>query len=235
MRSIPVFITALLALALMGVGLKLFPFPSGDFAIASEIADQEVAIINKAAPKFPRRPLLSADVKVMLDRGHGSAVHLGSGLYLTAAHVVADPSKRLDLRFKGGSIRKAEVLWISKERDVALLKASGDGVSSVRLNCSVPSIGDEVTLAGNPMALEDIVAFGRIAGDEREVGRWKSVFVVSGPIIPGQSGGAVYNMDHELIGISVGLALFPIGFSGSASGYGFVVPGRVLCELLARA
>ena len=201
---------------------------------ASEVAKQEVAKLNTAAPKFDRKPLLSADVKVLLDRGHGSAVHIGGNLWLTAAHVVENPSKRLDLRFKDGSIRKAEVLWLAKDRDIALLKADGDGVSFSRLNCSMPKIGDEITMAGNPVALEDIVAFGRVAGDERSIGHWKSVIVVAGPVIPGQSGGAVYNKDHELIGISVGLALFPVGFSGSATGYGFVVPAPVLCTLLAR-
>lgn len=201
---------------------------------ASEIADQEIAALNKAAPKFPRKALLPADAKLLLDRGHGSAVSIGGNLWLTAAHVVANPSKRLDLRMKDGSIRPAEILWMSKERDISLLKANSDGVSSARLNCGVPAIGDEVTMAGNPVALENIVAFGRVAGDERAIGHWKSVIVISGPIIPGQSGGAVYNQSHELIGISVGLALFPVGYSGSATGYGFAVPGRTLCELTAR-
>lgn len=89
-------------------------------------------------------------------------------------------------------------------------------------------------MAGNPVALENIVAFGRVAGDERTIGHWKIVIVISGPIIPGQSGGAVYNKDHELVGISVGLALFPIGYTGSATGYGFAVSGREICTLLAR-
>jgi len=203
---------------------------------ASEVANQEIAALNAAAPKFPRKALLPADVKVMLDGGHGSAVHIGAGLYLTAAHLFERPSKRLDLRFKGGSLRPAEVLWISKERDIALMKADGDGVSFARLNCGMPQIGDEITLAGNPTALEDIVGFGRIAGDERPLAHWKSVLVVSGPVIPGQSGGAVYNKDHELIGISVGVSLWPISpMSATATGYGFIVPGRVICELLARS
>src|SRR5690349_14752440 len=68
---------------------------------ASEIADQAIRDMNaKAAPKFPRKTLLPADVKVLLDRGHGSAVSIGGDLWLTAAHVVLNPSKRLDLRLK---------------------------------------------------------------------------------------------------------------------------------------
>lgn len=227
-------LAALLAVTLMAIGLRSVSIPNST-ALASEVAEQEIAALNEAAPKFPRQDLLPADVKVVLDRGHGSAVHIGHGLYISAAHVVLNPSKRLDLKFKGGSTRKAEVLWISKERDIALLKADGDGVAFARLNCGVPAIGDEVTMAGNPVALENIVGFGRVAGDERSIGHWKSVFVISGPVIPGQSGGAVYNKDHELIGISVGLALFPVGIAGSATGYGFAVGGRTLCQLLARA
>lgn len=235
MRTLPIYFAALVALALMGVGLKFFPFPDPIKPLyAAEIVNQEIAKLNDAAPKFKRRPLLPADAKLVLDRGHGSAVAIGHDLWLTAAHVILNPSKRLDMRLKDGSLRKAEILWISKERDIALLKANSDGVSLARINCGMPKIGDDVTMAGNPVALEDIVGFGRIAGDEREIGHWKSVIVISGPIIPGQSGGAVYNKYHELIGISVGLALFPVGFSGSATGYGFAVPGATLCQLLAR-
>jgi S1-C subfamily serine protease len=243
MRSASIIITTILALALMGVGVAIFPMQGSDFvrgfagAYASEVARQELAAIDKAAPKFPRKPLLPADVKVLLDQGHGSGVHIGNGLYLTAAHVVLNPSKRLDLRFKDGSIRPAEILWISKDRDVALLKAASDGVSFSRVSCSKVHIGDDVTLAGNPMALEDIVGFGKVAGDERKMAHWNNVFVVSGPVIPGQSGGAVYNKDHELIGISVGVALWPLSpFAATTTGYGFVVPtGSTICELLARA
>lgn len=232
MRSIPLWITAFVALALMGIGLKYMPMPD---AVASEVADREIAELNRTAPKFPRKALLSADVKVLLDKGHGSAVHLGGGLYFTAAHVATATSKRLDLQFKDGSVRKAEVLWIAKGLDIALLKADGDGVSSPRMRCEAPKIGEEITMAGNPVALDNIIAFGRVAGDVRSIGDWKSVFVISGPVIPGQSGGAVYDKDHNLVGISVGLALFPVGFSGSATGYGFAVPGSDLCQILARA
>lgn len=232
MRSASIIFTALLAFAAMAVGIKLFPFHNS--AIASEMLKQEDVL--KAAPKFPRKALLPADVKVVLDKGHGSAVHIGSGLWLTAAHVVEGSSKRLDLRFKDGSMRKAEVLWIAKDRDIALLKANGDGVSFARLNCTMPKIGDDVTLAGNPVVLDDIVAFGKIAGDERAIAHWKSVVVVSGPVIPGQSGGAMYNKDHELIGISVGIAMWPLSpFAATATGYGFVVPSPTICELLSRS
>lgn len=236
MRSVPLIFTAVIALALMSVGASIFPFLNvNQTAVASEVAEQEVAAINRAAPKFPRKPMLSADVKVLLDRGHGSGVFVAPGLVLTAAHVVLNPSKRLDLRFNGGEIRPAEILWVSKERDIALLKAKGDDVSFARLRCDVPKIGEEVTMAGNPVGLEEIIAFGRVAGDSRAIGDWKSVFVISGPVIPGQSGGAVYDKDHNLVGISVGLALFPIGYTGSATGYGFAVGGDVLCQLLARS
>lgn len=201
---------------------------------ASEVSDKVIADMNEAAPKFPRKPLLSADVKVLLDQGHGSAFYAGNNLWLTAAHVVDGPSKRLDLKFADGSTRKATVLWISKTTDVALLQADGEGVAVSPINCGMPQVGDDITLAGNPVGLEFIRAFGRIAGEEREIGPWKSVVVVSAPTIPGQSGGAVYNSQGEVVGITVGLSLMPLGFAASTTGYGFVVPGSTICQLLAR-
>jgi S1-C subfamily serine protease len=194
---------------------------------ASEVAQQEIASLNKEAPKFGRKPLLPADVKVLLDRGHGSGVHIGGGYYVTAAHVArhAKTSKRFDVKFLDKSIKKADVLWINEEYDLAMIRADADGVESAELRCEWARRGDEIRVFGNPMDLEFIMTIGRIAGDARTIAHWRSAYVVDVTIAVGNSGGPVYDVGGKIIGILVG---------GSDSGFAIAVPSYNVCQLLAR-
>lgn len=233
MRSASIIVTTLLALALMGVGVKLFPFPNT--AIASEVADQEIAAINKAAPKADRKPLLPADVKVIWGAGHGSGFYIGNDLFVTAAHVVNGKSKKAQIKSHDGKLRDFKVLWRTEgDLDIPLLKANGAGLSSDSINCAGAAVGDDITMAGNPMTLEFIRTFGKVAGEERAWLHWSNVQVISAPSIPGQSGGPVYDKDKEVVGVFVGLQLVP-SFVMVPTGYGVMIPSRVVCELLARS
>lgn len=202
---------------------------------ASEIAAVEIANLNEAAPKFPRKPLLPADVKVLMDNGHGSAVYIGNNTFLTAAHVVSKITKPFTIKLHDGSVRKAEVLWFNAKYDIGLIAADGEGLRTSDLQCRELDIGEAIRIEGNPTIMEFVSATGRIAGEGRKIGFWERVQVVDITILPGQSGGPVYDKDGKLVGITVGVATFGMGWSASPTGFGFVVPGKSVCQLLARA
>ena len=149
------------------------------------------------------------------------------------AHVVGD-AKEVQLKAKGGALRKADVLWANKANDIALLRTSSAGLGSANLVCRSVKAGDAIVAYGNPLKIEFVAAYGKIAGDPRETGPWKSVYVTDITTVMGQSGGPVYADNGDLIGITVGVMAAPIGFSGSLVGYGYVVPSTAVCELLAR-
>lgn len=202
---------------------------------ASELAAQEIAKLNAAAPKFPRKPLLPADVKVVLEGGHGSAVYIGSGVFLTAAHVVSKITKPFTIKLHDGSVRKAEVLWFNTKYDIGLIAADGDGLRSSDLQCRELEVGETIRVEGNPTIMEFVSATGRIAGAGRKIGFWERVQVVDITILPGQSGGPVYDVGGKLVGITVGVATYGMGWAAAPTGFGFVVPGKSICQLLARA
>lgn len=236
MRTLPIYFAALVAFALMGFGLKFFPFPDPVKPLyASEIATAEIAKLNAAAPKFPRKPLLPADVKVVMDGGHGSAVHIGNGIFVTAGHVVNKITKPFTIKLHDGSIRPAEVLWFNSKYDIGLISANGDGLQSSDLQCRELDVGEAIRIEGNPTIMEFVSATGKIAGLGRKIGFWERVQVVDITILPGQSGGPVYDKDGKLVGITVGVATFGMGWSASPTGFGFIVPGSAVCKLLARA
>lgn len=175
----------------------------------------------------------AATVKVILKNGHGSGVHIGNGFVVTAAHVAGDAAT-VELKTKDGKTRPADVLWINKTYDIALLRTSPEMLPGASLDCRIAAKGEAITSIGNPLAVEFVTATGKIAGEPRSIGPWKSVFVTDITTVMGQSGGPVYSADGELIGITVGVMSVPLGFSSSLIGFGFVVPSHEVCALLGR-
>lgn len=175
----------------------------------------------------------TATVKIQVNNGHGSGVHIGDGFILTAAHVVGD-EKEVQVKTKGGAFNKSDVLWVNKAHDIALLRTSSAGLGAAHLSCRTVKIGDQIVAYGNPLKIEFVAAYGKIAGEPRETGPWKSVYVTDITTVMGQSGGGTFAENGDLIGITVGVMAAPIGLSGSLVGFGFVVPSADICGLLAR-
>lgn len=172
-------------------------------------------------------------VKVVMEKGHGSAFHIGGGYFVSAAHVVGEATETT-LKGDDGRTVKAEVLWVNAARDIAFLKADGSGFERDRLSCEVQPVGSSIYARGNPLSMEFVRMWGRIAGVSREVGPWKRAYVTDMTILPGMSGGGVYNQAGEVIGISIGVANARLGFGVSLTGMTFVVPSTAVCEALGR-
>lgn len=177
-----------------------------------------------------------AVVKVLLDKGHGSAAHIGGGLYLTAAHVVRD-QENIRIKTLNGAVGSAEMLWQSKEYDVALIRATHlENKEHLDLECRQPAFGEDLEFRGNPLNLEHISTWGKAAGKPTTFdGFWREALPVHGTVIPGMSGGAVLDAQGDLVGINVGTMVVPIGFAGGPAAIGYIVAGDVICELLGRS
>lgn len=175
----------------------------------------------------------AATVKVILKNGHGSGVHIGNGFVVTAAHVAEDAST-VELKTKDGKIRPADVLWVNKAYDIALLRTSPKMLPAAHLDCRTAPAGAAIEAIGNPLSVEFVSAYGKIAGAPRPTGPWKSVFITDITTVQGQSGGGVFAASGDLVGITVGVMGVPMGFSASLVGYGFVVPSTDVCALLGR-
>ena len=193
------------------------------------------AIALSACQQRPIEAALSPVVKVIAGPGHGSGVHLGNGVIITARHVVADMTE-VKLKSAAGDIQPAEVLWVSKKYDIAFVRASNPkrfGTSV--LACREPQMGETIVAKGNPMSMEFVSVYGHVAGPSRPFGPWGSVVVTDITTVPGQSGGPVYDAAGMVVGITVGVAVLPIGFGASLIGIGYIVPANVVCDLMARS
>jgi S1-C subfamily serine protease len=177
-------------------------------------------------PKKIDRLALST-VVVKISMGYGSGVQVAPGVFLTAAHVVERDGDKIIVSTSGHE-SKAEILWISKDYDVALLRANiPANISS--LNCDAPVTGRKVMAVGSPGPYKFVHSWGHIANAAAEsVFGWKSVIVVNLASGPGASGGPVFDVLGRVVGIIV-------GGSGGVPGFAYVVPSSTICSLLLRS
>lgn len=175
-----------------------------------------------SAPTAP-----SATVEVVLKDGHGSGVHIGHGIILTAAHVVGQ-EKTVTVRTTDGFETTAEVQWSNTTYDVAMIRI--DPVVKLQersLRCGPLYVGEAVRLEGNPFDLGLQTTYGHIIEHKmRPYQDWKIALHVDAMLGPGMSGGPTLDANGNVIGINV----------GAIPGYGFgvIVPNKAICQLMGK-
>jgi S1-C subfamily serine protease len=186
------------------------------------------------APK-KRDAFAISTVKVLPAEGHGSGVHVGNRYIVTAAHVVGT-AKTVKVKAKHGGESEADVLWINKAHDIALLRARElQGVAVSQIECGVPSIGQHIQGIGAPGPLEFIHAFGQVSSGVQSNSLWASYYIAAMAIGPGMSGGPVFDARGKVVGIMVGVALTQLGWTPSALSFAYVVPSQTVCNLTMRS
>lgn len=182
----------------------------------------------------PEKPVdnRASSVKVELEKSHGSATHIGGGFFVTAAHVLRD-GKEANLKTGTGDIMVADVLWASVEYDIALMHVDEVSIPFVTVDCRTPEYGEDLEFVGNPMNLEYVTTWGRVSGESINIpGYWGDALPVNATIIPGMSGGGVFDADGELVGVNVGTMVMQVGMGGGPASIGYIVPSKTLCYLL---
>jgi len=184
---------------------------------------------------FPVAALADVDtssaVEVLVGDGHGSGVYVGNGYVLTAAHVAVNGlvqpitvSRQRDAAWTDSY--DAKVVWIDQVRDFAILKINAVEVTfkAAKIECTEPTLGQDVTVAGWPADLGLVISKGYIAGGKATRAIWEQSFIMVGAIFFGNSGGPVYADSGRVIGLAVGML--------QGSSLGIVIPTSVVCEVL---
>jgi len=95
------------------------------------------------------------------------------------------------------------VLASDKDRDVAIIKAHGSDFRVLALGDSRRlQVGEEVVAIGNPLSLESTVSNGIISGIRAADEKGNDLLQTTAPISPGSSGGPLFNMAGEVVGIT---------------------------------
>src|SRR5580658_306369 len=146
-----------------------------------------------------------------------------SGIVITNNHVVGDANDVVVI-FTDGRKLKATVIGKDAKVDVAVLKVESDKpLKTVKFGDSDKMrVGDGVMAVGNPFGLGETVTAGIISARNRNIdsGPYDDFLQTDASINKGNSGGPLFNMQGEVIGINTAI-LSP---SGGSIGIGFATP-----------
>lgn len=151
----------------------------------------------------------------------------GNGIIITNAHVVKGADE-LKVVLNDRREFEAEVVAQDEETDLAVLRidTNGEMMPSLRVGSDVePEIGDIVLAIGNPFGVGQTVTSGIISALGRtNVSDISSAIQTDAAVNPGNSGGALVNLQGELIGVNT--AIF--SRSGGSNGIGFAIPSELV-------
>src|SRR6266849_5642997 len=95
------------------------------------------------------------------------------------------------------------VLAADKVRDLAIIKIHGQAFRTLALGDSDDiQVGEEVVAIGNPLLLESTVSNGIISGVRTSKEQGVKFLQTTAPISPGSSGGPLFNMRGEVVGVN---------------------------------
>ena len=164
-------------------------------------------------------------------QGLGSGVVISAaGEIMTAAHVIA-AAENVTVTFLNGEEVPAKVVTSNVDADVALVKLiwlpKNLAVAPVA-NSDEVKIGNQVIVIGAPMGLEHSLSVGHISGrmsDDTMSDNFTRAefFQTDASINHGNSGGPMFNMQGQVIGI----VSFILSKSGGFEGIGFAVTSNV--------
>ena len=159
-----------------------------------------------------------------------------SGYIITNNHVV-DEAEEISVILPDKSKYKAKIIGRDKKTDLALLKVDAKkDLPFVPIGDSDSMrVGDWVIAIGNPFGLGGSVTQGIISARQRNInaGAFDDFLQTDAPINRGNSGGPLFNMKGEVIGINS--AIFsPAGAGGGSVGIGFAIPTALAKPVIAQ-
>jgi hypothetical protein len=181
--------------------LCLFVFSASMVAAQSPQPRKDIPAIAKAA-KGAIVTIVMANNDDPIARGTGFLVR-PDGLIVTNYHVIQTGNVAM-VKFADGTILSVDgVVAANKVRDLAIIKIRGKSFRTLTFgNSDRIQIGEDVVAIGNPLGLELTVSNGILSGirtDEKEGGKFLQI---TAPISHGSSGGPLFNMFGEVVGIN---------------------------------
>jgi len=154
-----------------------------------------------------------------------------AGIVVTNNHVIADADE-ITVVFNDGSKLKAELIGKDSKTDLAVLQVKPDKpLKAVKFgNSEKLRLGEWVIAIGNPFSLGGSVTAGIVSARNRDInsGPYDNYIQTDAAINRGNSGGPLFNLDGEVVGVNTAI----ISPSGGSIGIGFSVPANTAVAVI---
>jgi serine protease Do len=164
--------------------------------------------------------------------GSGFVIDGKKGLIVTNNHVI-EGAEEIDVNFHDGtSLTVDKIIGRDAKSDLALLKVTPKKpLAEVKFgSSSAIEVGDWVMAIGNPFGLGGSVSVGIISAKSRDInsGPYDDYLQTDAAINKGNSGGPLFNMDGEVVGVNTAI----ISPTGGSIGIGFAVPSDTAARVI---
>jgi serine protease Do len=213
-------------------------------AVVNISTSQKVETRNTPMPQLPNDPQLDELFRDFFNRRGGQVDpqnrergprrvnSLGSGFIIDASgivvtnnHVISEADE-VTVILNDGSRLKADVIGKDQKTDIALLRVKPDKpLKAVKFGDSDKlRLGEWVIAIGNPFSLGGTVTAGIVSARDRDInsGPYDNYIQTDAAINRGNSGGPLFNLDGEVVGVNTAI----ISPSGGSIGIGFAVPSK---------
>mgnify|MGYP001467103725 CR=1 FL=1 len=158
--------------------------------------------------------------------GSGFIINQKRGLIVTNNHVIANANSITVILHDGTSLQ-AKLIGADAKTDLALLKVKTDiELKEVSWgNSNNIKVGNWAMAIGNPFGLVNTVTLGIVSAIARDInaGPFDDFIQTDAPINRGNSGGPLFNLDGEVIGVNTAI----YSPSGGSVGIGFAIPSEL--------
>jgi serine protease Do len=156
-------------------------------------------------------------------RGEGSGFIVSpDGYILTNAHVVSD-AVEVTVKLTDRREYRATVVGVDERTDVAVIKIDGKDLPTVRIgNPDNLRPGQWVVAIGSPFGMENSVTAGIVSATSRQLpsAQYVPFIQTDAAVNPGNSGGPLFNLNGEVVGINSQI----YSESGGYQGLSFAIP-----------
>ena len=208
------------------------------------ISTTQVVSNNDSSPSIPKDQSIPDFYKDWLEKNKESQKKtfssLGSGfiidesgIIVTNAHVIKGADE-IEVIFSDGIKLKAELIGKDIKTDIAVLKVNPEKEQSLKAlkfgSSEELRVGDWVLAIGNPFGLGGTVTAGIVSAMNRDInaGPYDDFIQTDASINKGNSGGPLFNVNGEVIGINSAI----ISTSGGSVGIGFAIPSNTAIDII---
>ncbi|MBY5957446.1 Do family serine endopeptidase [Membranicola marinus] len=189
-------------------------------------------------PRQRRSPQNPRQRDAPVARGKGSGVIINSNGYIVTNNHVVENASKVEVVMNNQATYQAEIIGTDPTSDLALIKIDEQDLPHVKMvNSDDVQIGEWVLAIGNPLSFGSTVTAGIVSATGRNINIFdrnenpyavESFIQTDAAINKGNSGGALVNMNGDLIGINAAIAS-PTGYY---AGYGFAIPSNLVNKVV---